>query len=216
VVTENAKDAPEEFKIPTREEHKRNVRRIWISCICIGLFVITTMAGMVGIMMAKQFSHQLIVSCTTVLFQIIIGGVFTGFTTPYFLETRVNFAVGMEMNRKALQLGTETADNLVNLKNEVGPMVKDAKEMIATFKARDFGKMEKAIELLTTELNGGGKLDRLVVALEKIAARTSEKADEQLNDLLGEAWAPTTPPPVESPDPAPAEPTASGPGPGGS
>lgn len=216
MVTEKAKDAPEEFKIPTREEHKRNVRRIWISCICIGLFVITTMAGMVGIMMAKQFSHQLIVSCTTVLFQIIIGGVFTGFTTPYFLETRVNFAVGMEMNRKALQLGTETADNLVNLKNEVGPMVKDAKEMIATFKARDFGKMEKAIELLTTELNGGGKLDRLVVALEKIATKVDKKAGDAMEDLLAEAWEPTPPPPVESPDPAPAEPTASGPGPGGS
>lgn len=217
MVTEKPKDVAEEFKIPTREEHKRNVRRIWISCILIGLFVISTMAGMVGIMVAKQMSHQLIVSCTTVLFQIIIGGVFTGFTTPYFLETRVNFAVGMEMNRKALQLGTETADNLVNLKEEVGPMVKDAKEMIATFKSRDFGKMEKALDLLSTEMNGGGKLDRLVIALEKIAAKVDKKAGDAMEDLLGEAWGSSPPPAEESQTPGPQEqPTASGPGPGGS
>ena len=199
MVTENRTEDLQEFVIPTREEHKRNVRRIWISCICIGLFVMSSMAGMVAVMVSKSMAHQLIVSCTTVLFQIIIGGVFTGFTTPYFLETRVNFAVGMEMNRKALQLGTLTSDNLVNLKDEVGPMVKDAKEMIATFKARDFGTMEKALDLMTKELNGGGKLDRLVVALEKIAARTSEKADDQLENILKESGFGETPPaPVDS------------------
>ncbi len=213
-MTENQKDVPEEFKIPTREEHRRNIRRIWISCILIGLFVISTMAGIVLVMVLKQMSHQLIVSCTTVLFQIIIGGVFTGFTTPYFLETRVNFSVGMEMNRKALQLGTETASGLVTLKNEIGPMVKDAKEMISTFKSRDFGKMEKALDLLTTEMNGGGKLDRLVVALEKIAARVDQKAGDAMEDLLGEAWGATSPP--GSPSQNPAEPTASEAGPGGS
>jgi hypothetical protein len=175
------------FAIPTRAEHKRSVRRIWISCVCIGLGVICTIAGIVFVMVLKQFSHQLIVSCTTVLFQIIIGGVFTGFTTPYFLETRVNFAVGMEMNRKALQLGTLTSDNLVSMKDEIGPMVADAKEMIATFKTRDFKTMEKALELFTKELNGGGKLDRLVTALEKIAAKTSAEASNHLEDLLQEA-----------------------------
>lgn len=193
MVTENRPEELLEFKIPTREEHKKNVRRIWISCICIGLFVMSSMAGMVAVMVAKQLSHQLIVACTTVFFQIIIGGVFTGFTTPYFLETRVNFAVGMEMNRKALQLGTLTSDNLVNLKSEIGPMVKDAKEMIATFKARDFGTMERALELFTKELNGGGKLDRLVLALEKVAEKTSEKAGDHLEDLLKESGFGETP-----------------------
>lgn len=193
MVTENRPEELLEFKIPTREEHKKNVRRIWISCICIGLFVMSSMAGMVAVMVAKQLSHQLIVACTTVFFQIIIGGVFTGFTTPYFLETRVNFAVGMEMNRKALQLGTLTSDNLVNLKSEIGPMVKDAKEMIATFKARDFGTMERALELFTKELNGGGKLDRLVLALEKVAEKTSEKAGDHLEGLLKESGFGETP-----------------------
>lgn len=199
MVTENPPKDLIEFKIPTREEHKKNVRRIWISCICIGLAVMSSMAGMVAVMVMKQLSHQLIVACTTVFFQIIIGGVFTGFTTPYFLETRVNFAVGMEMNRKALQLGTETSENLVLMKNEIGPMVKDAKEMIATFKARDFGTMEKALELFTKELNGGGKLDRLVLALEKVAAKTSAEAGDQLESLLQDAgFGETAPAPVDS------------------
>lgn len=217
-MTDKTTEAVQEFVIPTRAEHKRSIRRIWISCICIGLFVISTMTGIVLVMVSKHMAHQLIVSCTTVLFQIIIGGVFTGFTTPYFLETRVNFSVGMEMNRKALQLGTETASNLVLLKEEVAPMMKDAKEMIATFKARDFGKMEKAIDLLTTELNGGGKLDRLVVALEKIANKVDKKAGDAMEDLLAEAWTTPTPAPeVQSEGlPAPSEPTTSEPVPGGS
>jgi hypothetical protein len=216
-VTEKPKDPEQEFVIPTRAEHKRSIRRIWISCICIGLFVISTMTGIVLVMVSKSMAHQLIVSCTTVLFQIIIGGVFTGFTTPYFLETRVNFAVGMEMNRKALQLGTETAGNLVLLKEEVAPMVKDMKEMIATFKSKDFAKVEKVIDLLTTELNGGGKLDRLVTALEKIADKIDKKADGAMEDLLAEAWA-TTPPPAEAQteQSPPSEKTPSEPVPGGS
>jgi hypothetical protein len=203
MVTENPQDAPQEFVIPTRAEHKKNVRRIWISCICIGLCVMSSMAGMVTVMVMKHLSHQLIVACTTVFFQIIIGGVFTGFTTPYFLETRVNFAVGMEMNRKALQLGTLTSDNLVNMKAELAPMMADAKEMIHTFKARDFGTMEKALDLMTKELNGGGKLDRLVVALEKIATKTSAEAGNHLEDLLQEAGFGETPAaPVDENKPA--------------
>lgn len=176
-MTENREASKEVFQIPTREEHRRNVRRIWISCICIGLGVIATMAGMVAVMMLKDFSHQLIVSCTTVLFQIIIGGVFTGFTTPYFLETRVNFAVGMEMNRKALELGTQTADNIVALEKKIEPLVGRADVL-----------MEKAEKMLgSAEGDGAAKFDRLLTALEKIAARTSANADEQLEGLLKEA-----------------------------
>lgn len=203
---QTAADVPQEFRIPTREEHRRNVRRIWISCICIGLFVISTMAGIVGVMVFKQMPHQLIVSCTTVLFQIIIGGVFTGFTTPYFLETRVNFSVGMEMNRKALELGTQSADALNALQEEIKPRIEQmdrvfqkVEKLVDEFSARDGEKLHTAIEKVTVEMKEGGKLDRLVVALEKIASRTSEKADDQLEGLLSEAWQeqPTTPPPVE-------------------
>lgn len=201
-------DIPQEFRIPTREEHRRSVRRIWISCICIGLFVISTMTGIVAVMVLKQMAHQLIVSCTTVLFQIIIGGVFTGFTTPYFLETRVNFAVGMEMNRKALELGTTSADALNALQGEIKPMIEKGDRVLTKvdgivdeFQKKDLSKLHDAVDRLTKEMDGGGKLDRLVSALEKIAARTSEKADDQIESLLGEAWqeeTPTTPPPVDS------------------
>lgn len=192
-MTENREAAKEVFKIPTREEHRRTVRRIWTSCICIGLSVMSSMAGMVAIMMFKDFSHQLIVSCSTVLFQIIIGGVFTGFTTPYFLETRVNINVGMEMNRKALELGTQTADNLEKLERRIEPVVGRVEGLL--------GKAEKLMD--SAEHDGPSKFDRLLTALEKIAARTSEKADEQLEELLresgfGEA---TAPGPVDSQPP---------------
>lgn len=195
-MTEKHESLREVFQIPTREEHRRNVRRIWISCICIGLGVIASMAGMVAVMMLKDFSHQLIVSCTTVLFQIIIGGVFTGFTTPYFLETRVNFAVGMEMNRKALELGTQTADNIVALEQKIEPLVSRADVLMA--------KAEKIIG--GAEGEGAAKFDRLLLALERIAERTSDKADDQLEGILRDAGfggePATDAPPVDS-DPPP-------------
>lgn len=200
-MTEN-REQLEEFRIPTREEHRKNIRRIWVSFICIGLFVIASMSGMVLVMMLKNFTHQLIVSCSTVLFQIIVGGVFTGFTTPYFLETRVNFGVGMEMNRKALQLGTQSADALNVLQKEGKPLMEKGDRVLTKvegivdeFKSKDLSKVHQAVDRIANELDGGGKLDRLVLALEKIAKKADAKAGDAIEDLLGEAW---NDPPKES------------------
>jgi ElaB/YqjD/DUF883 family membrane-anchored ribosome-binding protein len=161
------------------------------------------MSGMVTVMILKNFTHQLIVSCSTVLFQIIIGGVFTGFTTPYFLETRVNINTGMEMNRKALELGKKTSDNLDDLKNDVKPMIEKSDrvltkvdQIVDEFKSKDLSKVHTALDRVTKELDGGGKLDRLIVALEKVAARADQKAGDVMEDLLQEAGFgdPPTPP----------------------
>jgi hypothetical protein len=177
MVTENRSET---YRIPTREEHQKTVRKIWRSCILIGLSVMASMAGMVGVMVLKDFSHQLIVSFTTIFFQVVIAGVFTGFTTPYFLETRVNFSVGMEMNRKALELGTQTAENLSKLEHNFEPLIERSSLLLT--------KAEKLI----SGANGDGaeKFDRLLAALEKVAVRVSQNADEQLGSLLEEAWAP--------------------------
>lgn len=182
-----------QYRIPTREEHAATVRRIWRSCILIGLSVVVSMAGMVGVMILKDFAHQLIVSCTTVFFQVVIAGVFTGFTTPYFLETRVNFAVGMEMNRKALELGTETAENLAKLEHKFEPLIDRGHQLLT-----------KAEQMVAgTNGDGAAKFDRLLNVLERIAARMNQSADGQLESLLEEAWSgdtetPPAVPPVDN------------------
>lgn len=170
-------DPDDIIKIPTRAEHKAAVRRIWKNCIIVGLSVIATMTSIVFSMMLAGFSHNLIVAFTTVLFQVIIAGVFTGFTTPYFLETRVNMNIGMDMSRRVMEISNETARNLGGMEKRLEPMVKRGEEVLA--------KLER---MVSSDGEGGAKLDRMLAALEKLASRVDTQAGDAVEDLLRDAW----------------------------
>jgi len=92
------------YVIPTRAEHKKRTRRIWALCICFSLFVLVSMGGTVLILMTKDQDIHKVVAFTTVTFQVIIGMFATGFTTPLFLEQRLNFVLGLEMSRRGLDM----------------------------------------------------------------------------------------------------------------
>lgn len=94
----------EPYVIPTRAEHKKRTRRIWMLCICFSLFVLVSMGGTVLILVSKDQDIHRIVAITTVTFQVIIGMFATGFTTPLFLEQRLNFVLGLEMSRRGLDI----------------------------------------------------------------------------------------------------------------
>jgi len=94
----------EQFPIPTRAEQKKRARRIWMLCISFSLFVLVSMGGTIlGLIIADQ-EIQRIVAFSTVTFQVIIGMFATGFTTPLFLEQRLNFVLGLEMSRRGLDV----------------------------------------------------------------------------------------------------------------
>lgn len=100
------KEAP--FEIPTRAEQKARARRIWILCVSFSLFVLVSMGGTVLILVFSKQDIQRIVAFSTVTFQVIIGMFATGFTTPLFLEQRLNFILGLEMSRR----GTDVMDKI--------------------------------------------------------------------------------------------------------
>ncbi len=123
----------EHVHIPTPEEHKRRTRRIWFLCGLIALFVLVSIGGTVALLVMDNDVHT-IVGWTTIIFQIVIGMFATGFTTPLFLEQRANFILSIDMGRESLELGTETAEAMIDLKNEFVPVVKDLKALVDQMK----------------------------------------------------------------------------------
>lgn len=93
----------EQWPIPTRAEQKTRSRRIWGMCICFSLFVLVSMGGTLLILVIQDQEIHRIVAFSTVTFQVIIGMFATGFTTPLFLEQRLNFILSVEMGRRGLE-----------------------------------------------------------------------------------------------------------------
>jgi len=174
-----------DFQIPTREEHARSIRRIWIICLLIAAGIFIGFGGMIAMLFIQNVEMKRIVETSTVCFQIIIAAFATGFSVPYFLDTRSNLYLGIEMSRKGLEVGCKTADNLDTLRQEIKPVMADAKTVIAEI--RDLIKEAKE-EIAKIKSDGHGKLDRLVAAVEKLAAKADAKADDMLEGVLQEAW----------------------------
>jgi hypothetical protein len=184
-----------DFTIPSREEHTRFIRKIWKGCLLAALFCFLSMATVVVIMAFMGYDPQKIVSVMLIAVYIVVPVYGVGYIGPAFATSLIKMALAVDMSRQGLVIGKDTADILTNLKKDVEPLVEDAKKMmsdlkpmIEEFRKQDLGKVHKVLERFEGEMNGGGKLDRLVTALEKIAKRTDQKADDALGDLLEEAW----------------------------
>jgi len=206
-VTENSGNRKKEaWIIPSREEHNKLIRFIWRACIGGALFSFIAMAGTVLTMYLMGRDTKKIVEVQLIMVYLILPAYAIGYVAPTLATSLIKMSLGVEMSRRGLDIGEQTADTLDTFQRETKPMI-DKSERVLTkvegivdeFKSKDLSKLHVAVDRMANEMDGGGKLDRLVVALEKIAARTSEKADEHLEGLLGEAWAEDQPTgPVDS------------------
>jgi len=103
----------DQYRIPTREEHRRRVRRIWVTCMA------TSAVFVVGLVVLANAWHAWNFGA---LFQIAIAGAFFGITVPLFLEQRANATVAIEMNR-------QTVDAISDLDTNLKPIVSDLKHI---------------------------------------------------------------------------------------
>lgn len=202
----------EEWKIPSREEHNRFIRKVWNLCIIGAALVFVITGTTVLVMILMGYDSKTIVNASTTCFQMILLPYGLGYVAPTLATSLLKMALGVEMSRRGLEIGEQTAQSLTDLKTEtkplvekgdrvltkLEPMVEKANEMIDEFKKQDFAKLHKVLERFEGEMNGGGKLYRLVTALEKIAKRVDAKADDTLEGLLEEAWEPKKDPPEGS------------------
>jgi hypothetical protein len=193
-----------EPKVPSRAEHKRFIKRVWIICNCIAFMVFFVTGGTLCVLFLKGYDSKDIVNTSTAVFQVMMVSYGMGFFVPAFLTSLIKMSLGVEMSRRGIEIGVKTAQNLDEMRQEIKPlvekgdrvltklepMVQKADQMLDEFKKQDLSKLHKVLERFETEMNGGGKLDRLINALERIAKKADIKADDALGDLLEEAWKP--------------------------
>lgn len=214
-MTENPKE-PEKFVIPSRAAHNKFIRLIWKLCVVTAVVCFLFMGGAVAVMKLCGYDAKAIVEVQLIIVYIILPAYAIGYVAPTLATSLIKMSLGVEMSRQGLDIANQTATILTDFQNDVKPMmqdgkemfreakpvVADVKEMVQSFKKEDFGKMRESLHRLERELDGGGKFDRLVNALEKIAARSDQKADDALEGLLEEAWgkAPEKGPEVDTPE----------------
>jgi hypothetical protein len=201
-------------RIPTREEHKRFIRRIWKVCL-IGAVVIFLITGTITLsMFFFGYDPKTVLTTSTIIFQILVLSYGMGFFVPAFLTSLIKMGLGVEMSRQGLEIGKQTATILTDFKDEVKPImgdikkivedvrpvVHDAKGVFEEFKKQDLGKMRETLDRFQNELDGGGRFDRLINALERIAAKADAKADDAIGDILEEAWGEPPQEPVDAPE----------------
>jgi hypothetical protein len=107
------------YKIPTREEHRAFIRRIWMLCIgsAIGIFVVV--GGLMTVLFLKGYDSKKIVEVSTTAFQVLVLSYGMGFFVPAFLTSLFNMALGVEMSRAGLEIGQDTAKILEKVDNAI-------------------------------------------------------------------------------------------------
>lgn len=185
-----------DYKIPSRDEHNNLIRKIWKGCLIAAAVCLVLMMAIVTVMSMMGYDSQKIVSVMLIAVYIVVPVYGVGYIGPAFATSLLKMGMAVEMSREGLDIGRETATTISDVKAEIKPLVSDLqrivadlKPMIEEFRKQDFAKIHKVLGRFEGELNGGGKLDRLVVSIEKIAKRTDQKADDALDDVLGSAWA---------------------------
>lgn len=122
--------AVREGAIPSRDEHRRRTRRIWVLCGLAALFILVSMGGTIALLVAAGRDVHRIVAATTVIFQVVIAMFAVGFTTPLFLEQRANLALSLDMGRESLHLGTEAAGAMTGVRNELVPVIRELRTLV--------------------------------------------------------------------------------------
>lgn len=164
----------EDDLVPTREEHRRFIRRLWKTCIVLAT-VLFVVAGVVvaGLFFAGHAPDR-VVEISTAIFQVIVLSYGMGFFVPAFLTSLVKMSMGVEMSRKGLEIGKTTAAILRDFQREIKPLLADAGEVVGSvrklvedLKHQDVGKIVEFLERVKSD----GTVDRVAASLEVIAKK---------------------------------------------
>jgi hypothetical protein len=99
--------------IPTREEHVRRVRQLWMLCGGIASFIFLASTLGVVAMYAKGYTTQQVWAVFGIGFPVCIASYGMAFFIPVMLTSTYRMRLAIEMSRKGLEIGEKTASNLV-------------------------------------------------------------------------------------------------------
>jgi hypothetical protein len=178
----------EPFKIPTREEHRRLIRKIWMGCILLALGVFAGSGGSVLTLFLSGKPSAHIVNVSTSIFQVILLSYGLGFFVPAFLTSLVKMSLGVEMSRQTIETMQETKEAIV-------PVVNDVKEVVGAFRAivEDVKKhdLHRVVEFVD-QLSKNGTVEALATNIKKLAERVQVAVEapsgesKSKEDIVGE------------------------------
>jgi len=183
------------FQIPSREDHDRLIRKLWMGCI-VGALLIFVSSGTTALTMWRLgYDSGSIQHVSTVVFQVILLPYGLGFVAPMLATSLIKMSLGVEMSRRGLEVAEATAATLETIRAEVMPAVRDAKAVLGDLKAlvdqvknKDFSKVIEFADSLAKN----GSLESLATNIKKIAERVTVAVEaphgppKSKEDIVGE------------------------------
>lgn len=149
---------PDEYRIQTRAEHNREVRRLWVVCGIMATLVLLAAAGGVFALLSQGQPWSKIANICAVTFGIIILAYGISVFIPSLFTSLKRMALSMDLGRRGLEVGQQTAAVLLEVRKEIKPAIDDLRK--------------------TTK-----SIDRLVGRMDK---HLSDEFFSQVNDALGD------------------------------
>lgn len=182
----------EKREIETHEEHEEKVRSLWRWGIRGGAAIFLFMGTLTLVFFIAGYDSRKVLQVSTSMFQVVVLAYGAGFVMPYFLTTLLKLNLGIDMNRKALELGTATANNLQHLKDEIEPVINKAEQVVDKIvpivenasevspkikeMSEDIARISHKIRTATDNLNGSFDIKAIEQKLDKVAESLSTLA----------------------------------------
>lgn len=109
----------DDYRIPSREEHNKQTRKLWINCIVIGCVIFVLIGGLMAYLFLTGHDTKKVVEVSTVTFQVLAVSYMACLFIPVLLVSLMRVTLGIEMSRKGLEIGNRTTGVLEKLDGAV-------------------------------------------------------------------------------------------------
>lgn len=168
--------------IPSREDHRRLLRRIWIGCLAAAAVCFIGMVTLVFGMARAGHDSKTIVNVMLIAVYIVVPIYGIGYIGPAFATSLLKMDMAVEMSREGLEIGRETAEVMRALKEDVVPIIADAKTVLASVSelVRQLNEQNpKAIVDFLERLAKDGTVEKIASSVETVAKKVHEVLDRQ-------------------------------------
>jgi len=171
------------WEIPTREEHRRSIRKMWIVCNLIAFGVFLSAGGTVAALALKGYQWALIVAVSTSIFQVIVMSYALAFFVPSFLTSLSKLSLGIEMSRRSLEMGQKSVDTLEKVDKAIESRLERVDGLVGKLE-RMLEQAEKGEHPLLKRLEETFRLE--MKGLREAVREKKREAEEELDEALAE------------------------------
>jgi len=116
--------------IPTREEHRALIWRVWRGFVIAALIAFLGMGGIAGTMLALGYGFTMVAYTLLVVIYVLIPLYALGYMGPILASSIIKMTLGIEMTRDSMDNLNRTAETIDAMQKEIRPVVADLKEVV--------------------------------------------------------------------------------------